>query len=224
MPEMLACTEDALAALGIDGPVDVFGHSQGGVAALAFALERPERVRRLVLANTSSGGPAFLRAPGALWNPSHPDFWRMALLGLLHLAWPRRAPETLMNNLVQRVSYVERARVTPRPIPLGDWLRSPRPRAGWGSRVAWRLDYSRRLGNVRAPTLVTASRFDPQMPPACADELAVASAVRAWCASSAAGTTPSLKSPTPSGPALARSWLGPVSPQVTSTRPRPTTS
>ena len=29
MPEMLACAEEALAACGINGPVDVFGHSQG---------------------------------------------------------------------------------------------------------------------------------------------------------------------------------------------------
>ena len=38
--------------------------------------------------------------------------------------------------------------------------------------MAWRLDYRQRLAEVRAPTLVTAGRFDPQMPPACAIELA----------------------------------------------------
>jgi pimeloyl-ACP methyl ester carboxylesterase len=172
MPEMLGCAEETLATLRIDGPVDVFGHSQGGVAALAFALERPERVRRLVLANTSSGGPAFLQAPGALWNRSHPDFWRFALLAMLYLVRPTPATETLMNNLIFRDSYVERARFTPRPIAIRDWFRPARPRAAWGTRVSRRLNYSRRLGLVRAPTLVLVSRFDPQMPPACGEELA----------------------------------------------------
>lgn len=172
MPEMLACAEETLAVCGVAGPVDVLGHNQGGVAALAFALERPERVRRLVLANTPSGGPAFRRAPGALWNRSHPDFWRFARLAILHLVVPVRATETLMTNLVFRDSYVERARFTPAPIRARDWLRPARPRAGWGQKVAWRLDYRRRLAEVRAPTLVTAGRCDPQMPPACAEELA----------------------------------------------------
>jgi proline iminopeptidase len=172
MSEMLDCAEEALAALGISGPVDVFGHSQGGVAALAFALERPERVRRMVLANTSSGGPAFLRAPGAIWNRSHPDFWRFALLGVVHLVWRRRAAETLMNNLIFRDSYVDRKRFTPTPITFVDWFRPARTRDAWGLRVAWRLDYGKRLAEVRAATLVTAGRFDPQIPLACACELA----------------------------------------------------
>jgi proline iminopeptidase len=38
-------------------------------------------------------------------------------------------------------------------------------------RVARRVDYRRRVGLVRAPTLVLAGRFDPQMPLACAEEL-----------------------------------------------------
>jgi pimeloyl-ACP methyl ester carboxylesterase len=172
MPEILACVEEALAACGITGPVDVFGHSQGGVAALAFALERSQRAQRLVLANTSSGGPAFLRAPGAIWNRSHPDFWQFALLGMLYVAVPRRATETLMNNLIFRDSYVDRTRFTPMAITVRDWLASPRTRARWGKKVARRIDYSRQLAEVRAPTLVTAGCFDPQMPLACAEELA----------------------------------------------------
>jgi proline iminopeptidase len=172
MPEMIACAEEALAVCGIAGPVDVLGHSQGSVAALAFALARPERVRRLVLANTASGGPAFLRAPGAIWNRSRPDFWWFALLALLSMAVPRRATETLMNDVIFRASYVDRTRFTPTPLAPRDWLRASVGRTGWGQKVAWRLDYSTRLAQVRTPTLVTASRFAPQIPPACAEELA----------------------------------------------------
>lgn len=77
-----------------------------------------------------------------------------------------------MNNLIFRDSYVDRSRFTRTPIAARDWLRPPRPRAAWKSKVAWRLDYRTRLVEVRAPTLVLAGRHDPQMPPACAEELA----------------------------------------------------
>lgn len=51
MPEMLECAEEALTACCLeDGPVDVMGHRQGGFSALAFTINRPERVRRLILA------------------------------------------------------------------------------------------------------------------------------------------------------------------------------
>jgi pimeloyl-ACP methyl ester carboxylesterase len=77
-----------------------------------------------------------------------------------------------MNNLIFRDSYVDRKRFTPTPITFVDWFRPPRTRDAWGLRVAWRLDYGKRLAEVRAATLVTAGRFDPQMPLACACELA----------------------------------------------------
>ncbi len=128
-------------------------------------------MRSLILTYTSSGGPAFLHAKGAIWNRSHPDFWQFALLGMLHMIWRRRAPEILMNNLIFRDSYVDRSRFTPRPITLGDWLRPARSRDAWGRQVAWRLDYRGRLAEIRAPTFVVAGRFDPQMPPNCSLEL-----------------------------------------------------
>ena len=49
LPEMLGCVEEALGACGVSGPVDILGHSQGGFVSLAFAIERPDLVRRLVL-------------------------------------------------------------------------------------------------------------------------------------------------------------------------------
>ena len=45
----LAAYADAVAAC-VDEPVDVFGHSMGGVVALRLAERRPDLVRRLVLA------------------------------------------------------------------------------------------------------------------------------------------------------------------------------
>jgi pimeloyl-ACP methyl ester carboxylesterase len=39
--EMLGCAAEALAACGVDGPVDVVGHSMSGLCALAFAVEQP---------------------------------------------------------------------------------------------------------------------------------------------------------------------------------------
>jgi pimeloyl-ACP methyl ester carboxylesterase len=69
-------------------------------------------------------------------------------------------------------SFVDRGWFAPAPVGLRDWLRRPRPRAAWGRRVARRLDYRGRLTEVRAPALVVAGGFDPQMPPACAVELA----------------------------------------------------
>jgi pimeloyl-ACP methyl ester carboxylesterase len=41
MQEMFGCAEEALEVCGVRGPVDMVGHSQGGFAALALAVERP---------------------------------------------------------------------------------------------------------------------------------------------------------------------------------------
>ena len=53
-----------LTAAGAAGPVDLVGQSMGGWCALGFALAHPERVRRLVLADTPGGigSPELARA------------------------------------------------------------------------------------------------------------------------------------------------------------------
>ena len=72
----------------------------GGLIVLAYALERPQRVRRL-LVGTGAGGRVYMQALGALWNSSHPQFCPMVLRAMLHIIWPRRAPETLLNNFIR---------------------------------------------------------------------------------------------------------------------------
>ena len=176
--EMHSCADEALAVAGVDGPVDMLGHSMGGLVTLAYAIEQPRRAKRLVLVGTGTGGRAYRAAPGALWNRSHPAFWRMAVLGLLHLAWPRRATETIMMNFIARQSYHDPTLAQPKPITWRDWLGPRAGRTDWQD-VARRLDYAPRLGEITAPTLILCGRHDPQYPLSASQELA-AGIPHAW--------------------------------------------
>ena len=171
MSEMHDCADEALAACGISGPVDAVGHSMAGLTVLAYAIERPERVRRLVLIGTGTGGRAYMSAPGALWNRTHPHFGRMASLAILQMLWRRRAPEVMLNDLIHRESFVDKSFAGPTPLTMRDWFR---PRGGhteWHD-IARRLDYGPRLREIDAPTLILCGRHDPQYAPACSEELA----------------------------------------------------
>lgn len=169
--EVLGCTDRALDACCLAQPVDAVGHSMAGLALLAYTLQRPHRISRLVLIGTGSGGPAYMRAPGALWNRSHPGFAGAAALGLLFYAWPRRAPEALLNNYITRRSYVDRRLAVTDPVQWRDWVRPATGHPEW-HHVARRLNYRGRLGDITAPTLVLCGRFDVQFAPACSAELA----------------------------------------------------
>lgn len=147
------------------------GHSMGGLVSLAYTLDHPDSVKRLVLVGTGAGGPAYMDAPGALWNRSHPAFWRMALLGILHLSWPRLATERHLNNFVARHSFVDQRFVDTDAVHLRDWIRPKEGYAEW-HRTARTLDYAPRLGDVSVPTLVLCGSHDPQFPPAASRQLA----------------------------------------------------
>jgi|GEM_PF-4429031 len=74
LSEMVECACEALNVAHVK-QADVLGHSMGGLCALALALEHPERVRRLVLVGSVSGGPAIRRGRGIPygWSGSFAD-------------------------------------------------------------------------------------------------------------------------------------------------------
>jgi proline iminopeptidase len=168
MAEMIACSDEALDVAGVATAVDAIGHSMGGFALLAYALERPERIGRLVLIGTGAGD--YMSATGALWNGGHRAFRAMATLGILQTLWPRLAPEQLLRNLIERESFVDRRLARPERVRLVDWFRPKAGRTDWHG-VARRLDYHARLREIHAPTLILCGRHDPQFPLACSRRL-----------------------------------------------------
>jgi len=139
-----------LVQLGHDRQVDVLGVSWGGALAQQYALQYPQRCRRLVLAATSSGA---LMLPG-----------RFSVLSKMVSARRYADPDHLRKIGPQLYGGVFRRR----PELLahhGRHMRSPRGRgyfyqllAVWGwSSLFW-------LPLLRQPTLVMAGSDDPIVP------------------------------------------------------------
>jgi proline iminopeptidase len=177
MDEMLACAEETLQALDIRGPINLVGHSMGGLCAIAFALARPERVKKLMLIGTLSGGSAIQRHHGMPWGHwlTGLDRWRYTLWGMW-MSWGPGGSLALhkkMLRLIVKASYADKSLAPAIEITAGDAHRPAPRRDRWPRTVFMqRLDYRARLGEIHAPTLVCVGRYDPQAPVACSEELA----------------------------------------------------
>lgn len=171
MEEMHLCTDEALEVCAVSDPIDAIGHSMGGLAMLAYALERPSLLKSLILVGTGAGRPSYMQAEGALWNRSHPGFYSFAFVSILHIIWPFKGPQLWMSNLIERYSFHDPSLARPQKVSIIDWFAPRTGRTDW-HRIAVKLDYSSRLGDILIPTLVLCGCHDPQFPPACSQALA----------------------------------------------------
>jgi proline iminopeptidase len=172
--EMIRSADETLDRLGIQEPVDVVGHSMGGLAGLAYAIERPERTRRLVLVTSLSGFPAATRCgfPGSAFRIYEPDYWRIVLWGIrLNAGRGDLALHKKLQNLMERTSYHDKALFTPVAIDTDDHEKGVPIRTIWSRNVYTRLSYAERLGEVGVPTLILAGRHDPEASLPCSEEL-----------------------------------------------------
>jgi len=174
MDEMLSCALQTLAAFDIQDPVDVLGHSMGGLCALGFTLTHPERVTKLVLVDSLSGGPAVRRYKGIPFHLRWTDmnFWRTSVWGLrLSYGLGNMVTHKKMLRLLLNYSYVDQNLADHVEI-LEDDKHHPAPvRDRWGI-VSMRINYRDRLSELRVPTLVCAGRQDLLLPLGCSQELA----------------------------------------------------
>lgn len=174
MSEMLDCAEEVLNALGINETIDIAGHSMGSLCALAFTIEKPARVRRLILVGSMSGFPAAARhgLPGSVWKPTDIEYWQLIFWGL-RLTYGREnlALHKRYYNMMSRVRDVEQDYFIPLSIDEDDQQQGVPIRSIWSKNFWRKVDYSKKLNQIKIPTFIGVGRYDPETPLACSEEL-----------------------------------------------------
>lgn len=176
MAEMLSCASETLQLGDIHDPIDIVGHSMGGLCAIAYTLLHPDSVKKLVLIGSVSGSPAIVRGNGMPWGMRHTslDFWQFIIWGFqLSSGIGNLAIHKKLLRLLWKHSYVDK-KFIPSLIIVPEDTRLPAPARDKWPIVARRLDYSYQLKEIENPALICAGRFDPQAPVACSEELAQA--------------------------------------------------
>lgn len=176
LERFVADIEDLRIALGYER-VTVLGHSFGGLVAMGYALEHPERTRALVLLNSVEPGSRWAEEARerASASRSPEDAARLAELAASP-GYTKGDPATLSE--MYRVAFRGTLRDPARLDDLNLSLSAATARNGpavarllGGS--ASGVDWWERLGALSVPTLVVAGRHDPT-PPAMARALAEA--------------------------------------------------
>jgi 3-oxoadipate enol-lactonase len=156
----LALDVEAVLARCAIGTAHWVGLSMGGMIGQAFALARPRRLAKLVLANTTSSYGA--EGP-KMWEARAKAVEEGGMAAITELAMTRYFSEPFRERHPEAVGRI-RARFL-----------ATDPRGYIGCCDAIRaLDYSARLPAVRAPTLVIAGEKDAGTPPSMSEAIAAA--------------------------------------------------
>ena len=160
---MVDFADDAAALLDALGWDDCFviGISFGGMVAQEIAIRHPERVRRLILACTSSGGAGGASYPLHKLFELNPDERSAVRLQLIDTRWDeawQRVNPQMVRLLSERMRLDDEGEVPP----------------GLTNQLAARAEHDTadRLGSISCPTLVCGGRFDGIAPPVNSEFLA----------------------------------------------------
>ena len=162
MAELAADAARLLDALGVES-AHVFGISMGGMIAQELALRFPEKVRGLLLAGTTPGGPRAVR----------PALGELAVVGVDLARTFRQPARPWLGPLLFSRGFREREPERVRELLAFFAAHGPTP---WGANAHWWAtvyhDTVSRLGRIQAPTLVMHGGEDTFAPIANAELLA----------------------------------------------------
>jgi 3-oxoadipate enol-lactonase len=165
VPSMAMLAADGLRVLDAAGvqSAHVYGISMGGMVAQEFAIRFPHRVRGLILAGTSAGGPLAARpSPRRIANVA-----RRVGGGTIRHGRPWLAPALFSDAFAAREP--ERARALQRYFELH---RAPLAASAGQLLASVYHDRARDLHRIRAPTLILHGALDAISPVANARRLA----------------------------------------------------
>lgn len=173
MQEMITCTLELLAYFNIENPIDQIGHSMGSFCALAFALQRQEKVRKLVLVGSTSGWSDQLKygfhKQWKWWRDK--EFWLSRYLGTkIFLGFNNLKTYNQLNNVVLKASFVDKRFVELFEIKADDHKRPVPIRGRWLENVK-AYEYKKELYKLQIPVLICVGAHDPQTPIRMNDEM-----------------------------------------------------
>jgi proline iminopeptidase len=151
------------------GPIDVLGHSFGGMLAQQWALAHPDALRTLTLSSTTCSA-ALLRAELRRLLEELPVEERAALLAGASAPGHRQAFDEFSRRHLCRIPYPQpvRAALASFAHPVYSQMWGPDAFTIEGNLSSW--DVSDSIGAIQASTLITVGRYD-EVTPACAEAI-----------------------------------------------------
>lgn len=146
-------------ALGIDGPCHVAGTAMGAGIAVAYAIFRPERVKRLVLTSPATGVAADRRAQ---LEERAKLVESQGMRASVDASLGRSFPDRYRGDAARFATY--RCR----------WLANDPYGFASINRMLATMDIEGRFGDVKCPTLVIGGEHDHVRPPAAIEPIAKA--------------------------------------------------
>lgn len=95
VPTLVADLESFIEAMELEA-LHLLGHSLGGMVAMRYALARPDRLKSLVLMDTS---PAPMTMPKEMREPFARSLEAMGVNGMVEMMKNRQAPQQIQNGI-----------------------------------------------------------------------------------------------------------------------------